>query len=50
MTIPFRPVPRVALWAATDKEAEMGHPKALIELMQVYPTEEDCRQAIFAHR
>jgi len=26
------------------------HPKTLIELMEMYPTEEDCRQALFAHR
>ena len=26
------------------------HPKTLIEFMQMYPTEEDCRQALFAHR
>ena len=51
MTIPFRPVPRVALWAVTDKEAEMvRHPKTLIELMEMYPTEEYCRQALFEHR
>ena len=51
MTIPLRPVPRVASWAATHKEAEMvRHPKTLIEFMQMYPTEEDCRQALFAHR
>jgi len=28
----------------------MGHPKTLIEFMELYPTEEDCRQAIFEHR
>jgi len=28
----------------------MVHPKTLIEFMQLYPTEEDCRQAIFEHR
>lgn len=28
----------------------MGHPKTLIEFMEHYPTEEDCRQAIFEHR
>ena len=28
----------------------MDHPKTLIEFMQLYPTEEDCRQAIFEHR
>ena len=51
MTIPFRPVPRVASWAATGKQAEMvRHPKTLIELMQMYLTEEDCRQALFEHR
>lgn len=26
------------------------HPKTLIEFMQMYPSEEDCRQAIFEHR
>ena len=26
------------------------HPKTLIEFMQLYPTEEDCRRAIFEHR
>jgi transposase-like protein len=26
------------------------HPKTLIDFMQMYPSEEDCRQAIFAHR
>jgi ISXO2-like transposase domain len=31
-------------------EAQMKHPKTLIEFMQPYPTEEDCRQAIFEHR
>jgi hypothetical protein len=31
-------------------EAEMGHPKTLIELMQLHPTEDECRQAIFEHR
>src|SRR5450756_57017 len=51
MTIPFRPVPRVASRSATRKEAEMvRHPKTLIEFMQMYPTEEDCRRAIFEHR
>src|SRR5665647_3405762 len=51
MTIPFRPVPRVASRSATRKEAEMvRHPKTLIDFMQMYPTEEDCRQAIFEHR
>src|SRR5450759_333097 len=51
MTIPFRPVPRVALWAATDREAGVvQHPKTLIEFMQMYSTEEDCRQALFEHR
>ena len=48
MTIPFRPVPRVASRSATHKEAEMvRHPKTLIDFMQMYPTEEDCRQALF---
>jgi len=28
----------------------MVHPKTLIEFMQLYPTEEDCRRAIFEHR
>ena len=28
----------------------MDHPKTLIEFMELYATEEDCRQAIFAHR
>ena len=28
----------------------MEHPKTLIEFMQLYPTEEACRQAIFEHR
>jgi transposase-like protein len=28
----------------------MAHPKTLIEFMQLYPTEEDCRRAIFEHR
>jgi len=28
----------------------MDHPKTLIEFMQLYPTEEDCWQAIFEHR
>jgi len=28
----------------------MDHPKTLIEFMELYPTEEDCRQAIFEHR
>src|SRR5450756_3141127 len=51
MTIPFRPVRRVASRSATHKEAEMvQHPKTLIEFMQMYPTEEDCRQALFEHR
>ena len=26
------------------------HPKTLIEFMQMYPTEEDCREALFEHR
>ncbi|HEY5473958.1 MAG TPA: transposase [Candidatus Limnocylindrales bacterium] len=26
------------------------HPKTLIDFMQMYPTEEDCRRAIFEHR
>src|SRR5665648_775041 len=51
MTIPFGPVPHVASRSATRKEAEMvRHPKTLIEFMQLYPTEEDCRRAIFEHR
>jgi transposase-like protein len=28
----------------------MRHPKTLIEFMQLYPTEAECRQAIFEHR
>jgi hypothetical protein len=28
----------------------MRHPRTLIEFMQMYPSEEDCRQAIFEHR
>ena len=28
----------------------MDHPKTLIEFMELYATEEDCRQAIFEHR
>ena len=28
----------------------MAHPKTLLEFMQLYPTEEDCRRAIFGHR
>jgi len=28
----------------------MRHPKTLIEFMQLYPTEDECRQAIFEHR
>src|SRR5450759_2995314 len=32
------------------REAEMRHPKTLIELMQLYPTEDECRQAIFEQR
>lgn len=28
----------------------MTHPTTLIEFMQLYPSEEDCRQAIFEHR
>lgn len=28
----------------------MDHPKTLIEFMELYPTEEDCRQALFEHR
>jgi len=32
------------------REAEMRHPKTLIELMQLYSTEEECRQAIFEQR
>ena len=51
MTIPFRPVPPEASRSAARKEAEMvRHPKTLIEFMQMYPTAEDCRQAIFEHR
>ena len=51
MTTPFRPVPRVALLAATGKEAGMvQHLKTLIEFMELYPTEEACRKALFAHR
>jgi Transposase zinc-ribbon domain len=50
MTIPFRPVPRVASRSATRKEAEMGHPKTLIEFMELYPAEDECRQAIFEQR
>ena len=51
MTIPLRPVRRVASCAAKScKEAELNHPKTLIEFMELYPTEEDCRQAIFEHR
>src|SRR5450756_1715463 len=51
MTIPFRPVPRVASCVATQEEAAMvRHPKTLIEFMQMYPTEEDCREALFEHR
>src|SRR5665647_3104533 len=51
MTIPFRPVPPVASWAATHKEAKMvRHPKTLIDFMEMYPTEEDCRQALFEQR
>src|SRR5665647_2091150 len=51
MTIPFRPVPPVASWAASHKEAKMvRHPKTLIDFMEMYPTEEDCRQALFEHR
>jgi hypothetical protein len=26
------------------------HPKTLIEFMELYPTEEACREALFAHR
>jgi len=33
-----------------QREAEMRHPKTLIELMQLYSTEEECRQAIFEQR
>jgi len=44
-------VPREASRSATRKEAEMvRHLKTLIDFMQTYPTEEDCRQAIFEHR
>ena len=28
----------------------MGHPKTLIEFMELYRTEEECQQAIFEHR
>lgn len=28
----------------------MAHPKTLIEFMELYPTEDACRQAIFEHR
>ena len=28
----------------------MDHPKTLIEFMDLYPTEQDCWQAIFEHR
>jgi hypothetical protein len=36
---------------ATREEVEMvRHPKTLIEFMQMYPTEEDCREALFEHR
>ena len=28
----------------------MDHPKTLIEFMELYPTEEDCRQALVEHR
>jgi len=28
----------------------MDHPKTLIEFMELYPTEEDRRQALFEHR
>jgi hypothetical protein len=28
----------------------MDHPKTLIEFMELYRTEEHCRQAIFEHR
>jgi len=28
----------------------MDHPKTLIEFVDLYPTEEDCWQAIFEHR
>jgi len=42
MTIPFRPVLRVASWLATLKDAEMvQHPERRIELMQMHPTRED---------
>jgi hypothetical protein len=51
MTIPFRPVPPVASWVATHKEAEMvRHPKTLVEFMEMYSTEGDCREALFEHR
>ena len=53
MPIPFRPVPRVTSRSApaTCKGAEtMVHPKTLIEFMQLYPTEDDCRRALFEHR
>src|SRR5665647_3041880 len=51
MTIPVRPLPPVAAWAATHKEAKMvRHPKTLLDFMEMFPTEEDCRQALFEHR
>ena len=53
MPIPLRPVPRVtsASAPATSKGAETKvHPKTLIESVWPYPTEEDCRRALFAHR
>ena len=28
----------------------MRHPRTLIEFMQMYATEEDCRRALFEHR
>jgi transposase-like protein len=28
----------------------MGHPKTLIEFMELYPAEDECRQAIFEQR
>ena len=28
----------------------MEHPKTLIEFMELYRTEKECRQAIFEHR
>jgi transposase-like protein len=35
----------------THEEAEMvRHPKTLIDFMEMYPTQEDCRQALFEHR